>query len=46
MPRTAATTGSRRDARALERDQESEDLIGPVFLASPDADVISVEPWR
>jgi len=33
---------AQRNGRALQRDEEPEDLAGPVFfLASPDADVIS-----
>jgi NAD(P)-dependent dehydrogenase (short-subunit alcohol dehydrogenase family) len=33
---------TQRDARALQREEVPEDLVGPVFfLASPDADFIS-----
>ncbi len=33
---------AQRNGRALQRDEEPEDLVGPVFfLASPDVDVIS-----
>jgi NAD(P)-dependent dehydrogenase (short-subunit alcohol dehydrogenase family) len=34
--------GAQREGRAIQRDQQAEDLVGPVFfLASPDSDFIS-----
>jgi 3-oxoacyl-[acyl-carrier protein] reductase len=33
---------AQREGRAIQRDQQAEDLVGPVFfLASPDSDFIS-----